>query len=262
MAIYTPSLEEVDVLAETGNWIPIYRELPADLETPVSAYLKLRTGKPSFLLESVEGGERLARYSFLGSEPLFTLFSKGDKVRLDKRGEEEIPLNGADPLHFIKKNLGQYKVAHLPDLPRFLGGAVGYLSYDMVRFLEELPATAEDDLHLPECYFLFTDTGSHMRLVELDPLRNTSVIELDEGGEQFRIVRGDLRRGPTSELMPHLRVHMARKRAPGSRSRTVIHTHPPNLIALTYALELDTASLTRLLWAGKRQPLNKNQSPK
>ena len=158
MAIYTPSLEEVDVLAETGNWIPIYRELPADLETPVSAYLKLRTGKPSFLLESVEGGERLARYSFLGSEPLFTLFSKGDKVRLDKRGEEEIPLNGADPLHFIKKNLGQYKVAHLPDLPRFLGGAVGYLSYDMVRFLEELPATAEDDLHLPECYFLFTDT--------------------------------------------------------------------------------------------------------
>jgi rhamnulose-1-phosphate aldolase len=98
-----------------------------------------------------------------------------------------------------------------------------------------------------EC-FLFTDTGSHMRLVELDPLRNTSVIELDEGGEHFRKVRGDPKRGPTSELMPHLRVHMARKRAPGSRSRAVIHTHPPNLIALTYALTLDTASLTRLLW--------------
>jgi rhamnulose-1-phosphate aldolase len=97
-------------------------------------------------------------------------------------------------------------------------------------------------------HFLFTDTGSHMRLVELDPLRNTSVIELDEGGRQFRIVRGDPRRGPTSELMPHLRVHTARKRSPGSRSRAVIHTHPPNLIALTYALELDTASLTRLLW--------------
>jgi rhamnulose-1-phosphate aldolase len=97
-------------------------------------------------------------------------------------------------------------------------------------------------------YFLFTDTGSHMRLVELDPLRNTSAIELDEGGEHFRIIRGDLKRGPTSELMPHLRVHLARRRAPGSRSRAVIHTHPPNLIALTYALELDTASLTRLLW--------------
>jgi rhamnulose-1-phosphate aldolase len=97
-------------------------------------------------------------------------------------------------------------------------------------------------------YFLFTDTGSHMRLVELDPLRNTGVIELDAGGERFRIVRGDTDRGPTSELMPHLRVHNARKRAPGSRSRAVIHTHPPNLIALTYALELDTATLTRLLW--------------
>jgi rhamnulose-1-phosphate aldolase len=97
-------------------------------------------------------------------------------------------------------------------------------------------------------HFLFTNTGSHMRLMELDPLGNTSVIELDEGGRCFRIVRGDPDRDPTSELMPHLRVHTARKRAPGSGSRAVIHTHPPNLIALTYALELDTASLTRLLW--------------
>lgn len=97
-------------------------------------------------------------------------------------------------------------------------------------------------------HFLFTDTGSHMRLVELDPLRNTSVVELDESGTRFRVVRGDPDRGPTSELMPHLHVHNARKRAPGSRSRAVIHTHPPNLIALTYALDLDTASLTRLLW--------------
>jgi rhamnulose-1-phosphate aldolase len=97
-------------------------------------------------------------------------------------------------------------------------------------------------------HFLFTDTGSHMRLVELDPLRNTSVVELDEGGRCFRVVRGDPGSGPTSELMPHLRVHTARKRASRSRSRAVIHTHPPNLIALTYALELDTASLTRLLW--------------
>jgi rhamnulose-1-phosphate aldolase len=97
-------------------------------------------------------------------------------------------------------------------------------------------------------YFLFTDTGSHMRLVELDPPRNTSVIELDEGGECFRAIRAEAKRGPTSELMPHLRVHTARKRASGSRDRAVIHTHPPNLIALTYALTLDTASLTRLLW--------------
>jgi len=97
-------------------------------------------------------------------------------------------------------------------------------------------------------YFLFTDTGSHMRLVELDPLRNTSVIELDESGERFRVVRGDSNSGPTSEIMPHLRVHTARKRVSKSGRCAVIHTHPPNLIALTYALPLDTASLTRLLW--------------
>lgn len=172
MAIYSPSLEEVKKLAQRVNWIPIYRELPADLETPVSAYLKLRTGSPSYLLESIEGGERLARYSFLGSKPLFTLSSQGEGVCLNERGrEQERGLEGADPLHLIKKSLGQYKVAHLPDLPRFLGGAVGYLSYDIVRFLEELPATAEDDLQLPECYFLFTDT-----LVAFDHLKHRLMV--------------------------------------------------------------------------------------
>jgi rhamnulose-1-phosphate aldolase len=97
-------------------------------------------------------------------------------------------------------------------------------------------------------HFLFTDTGSHMRLLELNPLGSTSVIELDGAGERFRIVRGDAESGPTSELMPHLRVHAARRRASGGADRAVIHTHPPNLIALTYAQALDTASLTRLLW--------------
>ena len=97
-------------------------------------------------------------------------------------------------------------------------------------------------------HFLFTDTGSHMRLLELDPLRNTSVIELDSNGECFRVVGGDADSCPTSETMPHLRAHNARKRVSGSADRAVIHTHPPNLIALTYALALDTASLTRLLW--------------
>jgi len=97
-------------------------------------------------------------------------------------------------------------------------------------------------------HFLFTDTGSHMRLLELDSLRSTSVIELDASGDRFRIVRGDAESSPTSEIVPHLRVHTARKRVPGSADRAVIHTHPSNLIALTYGLALDTASLTRLLW--------------
>jgi rhamnulose-1-phosphate aldolase len=97
-------------------------------------------------------------------------------------------------------------------------------------------------------HLLFTDTGSYMRNVQLEPLRNTDVIEVDANGECFRIVWGDVERGPTSEIAPHLHVHAARKRASSGADRAVLHTHPPNLIALSYALALDTASLTRLLW--------------
>lgn len=97
-------------------------------------------------------------------------------------------------------------------------------------------------------HFLFTDTGSYMRLVELDPQSLTSVIELNDTGERFRVVEGDPEGGPTSELTPHLCVHAARRRVSGDSDRAVIHTHPPNLIALTYSMALDTPSLTRLLW--------------
>jgi rhamnulose-1-phosphate aldolase len=97
-------------------------------------------------------------------------------------------------------------------------------------------------------HLLFTDSGSYMREVQLDPLRNTDVIELDLNGECFRIVRGDRERGPTSEIAPHLYAHAARKRASRGADRAVLHTHPPNLIALSYAVALDTTSLTRLLW--------------
>lgn len=97
-------------------------------------------------------------------------------------------------------------------------------------------------------HFLFTATGGTMRNVERDPSRNLDVIEIDRAGESFRVVWGRAR-GPTSELMPHLRAHAARASVTEGRDRVVIHTHPPHLIALTYALDLDTASLTRLLWA-------------
>jgi rhamnulose-1-phosphate aldolase len=97
-------------------------------------------------------------------------------------------------------------------------------------------------------HFLFTVTGGYMRNVELDPVRNLEVIEIDAAGERFRVVWGRAR-GPTSELMPHLRAHAARVPVTDGRDRAVIHTHPPHLIALTYALDLDTAALTRLLWA-------------
>jgi rhamnulose-1-phosphate aldolase len=97
-------------------------------------------------------------------------------------------------------------------------------------------------------HLLFTNSGSYMREVQLDPLRNTDVVELDANGECFRVVWGDTKRGPTSEIAPHLHAHAARKRASSGVDRAVLHTHPPNLIALSYALALDTGSLTRLLW--------------
>ena len=160
--MYTPTLEDFLEKAKRGNLIPVYRELVADIDTPVSAYLKLGgvANGYSFLLESVAGNENVARYSYLGCSPYQTLASRGSEVILTTGGSEErIQLrDGQDPLHVIKDLMSQYEFVP-PETPaRFHGGAVGYLSYDMVRFFEELPDENPDDLELPECQFMFTDT--------------------------------------------------------------------------------------------------------
>ena len=150
MATYTPSLDEARALAPQGNLAPVYREVPADLETPVSVFLKVARGRHSFLLESVEGGERLARYSFIGTEPYRVLRSGTNVARNEEPG---------DPLVPIEKELSRFQVAPVPGLPRFHGGAVGYMSYEVVRHFEPRVAPAETDpLGLPEAIFLFTDT--------------------------------------------------------------------------------------------------------
>ncbi|MFH0941767.1 MAG: anthranilate synthase component I [Chloroflexota bacterium] len=141
--MYYPTLEEVKKHASEGNLIPVYREIVADLETPVSAFLKISRDGPSFLLESVEGGQHLARYSFIGTEP----------YRVLKLGKD-----GADPLPLIAEELGQYRLVKLGDLPRFCGGAVGYLGYEVATRFEELPSPVRDPLGLPESVFMFTDT--------------------------------------------------------------------------------------------------------
>jgi anthranilate synthase component I len=142
--MYYPSLEEVKSLKRIGNLVPIYREIVADLETPVSAFLKINRGGYSFLLESVEGGERLARYSFIGTEPYRLLTVKGeDKVQ---------------PLSLISEELSRYRVIPVSGLPRFCGGAVGYLAYETVNRFEKLPSPQSDPLGLPESLFMFVDT--------------------------------------------------------------------------------------------------------
>ncbi len=154
---FKPTLEEARRLADQGNVLPVYCELPADLETPVSVYLKLRGAGPSFLLESVEGGEQVARYSFLGIAPAYQLVADGRGVRL-RNGHEEALAQGGDPLAAVKAVMDRTRIIPLPGLPRFVGGAVGYMSYDLARYFERLPATAVDDRDLPLCHFLFTDS--------------------------------------------------------------------------------------------------------
>ena len=126
--MYSPTLEQVEQYAKTANLVPIYREINADLETPVSAYLKIARPPYSFLLESVEGGEHIARYSFIGTEPT--------KVFRTGEGEE---YGEVDPLKPIEDELAKYTMADVPGSERFNGGAVGYLTYDAVRYFENCP---------------------------------------------------------------------------------------------------------------------------
>jgi len=142
--MYYPKLEEVEKLKSKGNLVPVHRELVADLETPVSAFMKINRGGNSFLLESVEGGERIARYSFIGTEPYKVL----------KTGDGDI----TDPLPQIAQELEKYKIVPVSGLPRFTGGAVGYLAYETAARFEELPSPDVDPLQLPESLFMFVDT--------------------------------------------------------------------------------------------------------
>jgi anthranilate synthase component 1 len=147
-------------MADKGNLIPIHRDLPADMETPVSIYLKLQDEGPCFLLESVSGGEQVARYSFVGVRPRGLLTTFGNEVYLSSEGHgRTVSLKGdVDPLAVLKAEMSKYKPVRLADLPRFIGGAVGFISYDGVRRFEKLPDDNPDDLKLPEMAFMIAHT--------------------------------------------------------------------------------------------------------
>ena len=159
------SREQFHTIAAHGALVPVYRELSADLETPVSVYLKLHGHGPSFLLESVEKAEQVGRYSFLGFNPRRQIIVRGHEATILNNGHAEVHrlADGEDPLHIVASELARYQpVAPLhevaQDLPRFLGGAVGYLGYDLVRFFERLPDTGSDELTMPDLHLLVTDT--------------------------------------------------------------------------------------------------------
>jgi anthranilate synthase component I len=143
--------------ARQGNLIPVYTELVADLETPVSAFMKLGDSPYAYLLESAESGGGIGRYSFLGNSPSLVFRSRGNEAEIIEDGRTK-KVRADNPLMLLKGLLKNYRPVRDENLPPFCGGAVGYISYDCARYFENLPDQKLDELNLPELYFMITDT--------------------------------------------------------------------------------------------------------
>lgn len=165
-----PEREEFSRLAMQGNLIPVYAEILADIETPVSAYMKLEGLGDRFLLESAEHGERFARYSFVGAGPTVVFRAKGGEVTIIDRGVERRFECPGDPLKALEELMSRYRpIAPSRELPLFYGGAVGFLAYEGVRYFEKtVPAATKDDLGVPDLYYIITDS-----LLIFDHLKRT-----------------------------------------------------------------------------------------
>jgi anthranilate synthase component 1 len=175
---YFPSFAEFAELARHASLVPVYRQLIGDTLTPVSAFCKIQEGDWSFLFESVIGGERMGRYSFVGSAPFLRFQAFGTTVKLHTRTPEgtrwaERPeeLTHHDPLKLLEEKLALYRTPPVAGLPRFTGGAVGYAGYDTIRYVEHLPNPPQDDRHLPDLCFAFYD-----RMVIFDHINKTIAV--------------------------------------------------------------------------------------
>ncbi len=153
-----PDLQTFREKSREGNLIPVWREILADMETPVSAFRKIAESENAYLLESVEKGENMGRYSILGCDPDVVFKCKGKEVQILFHENEEDFESQEDPIQVLQEYMTRYKPVIDSELPPFTGGAVGYLSYDMVRHWEKLPDSNPDDLCLPDAYFCITDT--------------------------------------------------------------------------------------------------------
>ncbi|MGB2867363.1 MAG: anthranilate synthase component I [Bacteroidota bacterium] len=158
------SFEEFTRLSALGNVIPVYDTLLADTETPVSVYLKLQPESPySFLLESVEGGEKLGRYSFLGFDPFMIFRIEGKKFSLESFHEDveilpRLVQKEDHPLDALRKIFAHFKTVQEQGLPRLTGGAIGYFGYETVQLIEDIPTTGKDELNVPDGLLMFCDT--------------------------------------------------------------------------------------------------------
>src|SRR5690348_2973239 len=160
---YHPTYDEFVALARDASLVPVYRQLVGDTLTPVSAFCKIQEGDWAFLFESVVGGERLGRYSFLGSGPFLRFQAYGHRVQVQEtpdgaaRPGPPTEFDHPDPLKLLEEKVTAYRAPHVPGLPRFCGGAVGYAGYDAVRYVERLPNPPPDDRRLPDLCFAFYD---------------------------------------------------------------------------------------------------------
>jgi anthranilate synthase component I len=155
----TPTLDEFSELAKRGNVIPVFAEFVADSETPVSAFKKLDRGNYSFLFESTEKNDVSGRFSFAGFEPRTVIQSYGREIRVVERGDEQRFETATDPLDEVRNLIARYQFVSRPELPRFAGGAVGFLGYEAISFFEpKVPVADRDDLDLPEMLFMLTSS--------------------------------------------------------------------------------------------------------
>lgn len=156
-----PSQSDFIALSKQGNLIPIYTDLTADCETPVSAYFKLRQNRPAFLFESVERGEKISRYSFIGCKPRKIFKVLPDKTEIITKNSASIRVvpTPQDPLTLIEAEMTAYHPATLPGMPPFIGGAVGFLSYEYIHRIEPtVPPASNDELGTPLLYYMITDS--------------------------------------------------------------------------------------------------------
>src|SRR3954468_20257717 len=156
---FIPPVDEFAELAKHGNVIPVFADFIADGETPVSAFKKLDRGGYSFLFESTEKNDVSGRFSFVGVDPRVVLQSYGREVRIIEDGNEQRLETGSDPLEQVEKLMARYQFVSQYELPRFAGGAVGFIGYEAIHFFEpKVPLAQQDELQLPEALFMVPST--------------------------------------------------------------------------------------------------------
>jgi anthranilate synthase component 1 len=191
-----PDFDRFSKLAATADYVPVYRRVLSDVLTPVSAFHKIDDGGAACLFESVIGGEKVGRYSFLAAEPFLLLDARDRKVTIAS-GSQEQQFDSDNPLELLRDRVRAVRVAKLPELPPFVGGAVGYAGYDTVRYVENLPNSPSDDRGLPDLSFAFYD---HM--IVFDNVQKTAIVVVLAKVSEERGARSEERDSKASPLAP------------------------------------------------------------